>query len=237
MAKSQQEISIEAAILVDEGLVRRIADVIGSFGEVRCDVVLSDGTHLSDLSVDEALKVSNGRTRKIKQISFSAGTYQRGATVRIRDAWIIPISITVRGDDKEVVACTTELKRIIEDKKNRILSPVYNIASNAHVAVMGLIVAGTLIWAKEWGAKLTTDVSTLDILFMLGGLVWAVVSVSLLLGWMFTTLFPRVVMYIGDGIDRYDRLVKGRNFVLASILLSVVLGVVGNAIYDAVKSG
>ncbi len=207
--------SLEIAFVVDAGLLRRLAEVLGEVGDTLEDTVrFSDGRTVQFHDIEDIIPQPNSKGRTI--ISLTAGASGRGkqsAFMVLRDNPSPSVEYTVNGTQKNVIYFGEKLDEWtagIREWCSLFLSGGPGIA-----LVIALFLAPIFFWNNASPYLLSETVRT-------GKWAKPIITTGLwVVEYLVVRLFPRTTFAIGQGRKRHWFFVYLRNGVLGAFLLSL----------------
>lgn len=199
--------------------------------KLRFLVTCSDGSELEPETLEDLLSLPNTASRSINRIlirsvpsgsllvriEFSSGEYGK-------------VEYTIEGEDAEVMVIAgrvdERLEAMVDTPYSRVSSSGGRMLVGVTVGLFALAVLPLLLLSNSYRNRFgPTIVLGAFVLFFMG--LFATPTVL-------ANLFPAVVFAIGQGSDRYQRLVGRRKLIGAGICLALLVGILASVIANKV---
>lgn len=208
-------------------------------GDEKTDVTVgfSDSSQLVCHSLEDVLGIANSPNRRITSVAFGNGW---NPTVRVQvtlrgERYLAPVSYEVKGEEERVRSIADKLEECLISLREWyspiafldlvfVLGGIFAIAFVAVVIIALTTIGGhphTVTETKETGRDVMLRVGMIagmPLLMLLG-------SVA---NWLRNRLFPVSVFLVGQGVERYKRIVFVRQALGVGFLLAVAASVVAS---------
>lgn len=225
------------SIVVDEKELRRLDEIIKkAFNDSNEDAKLgyeikcSDGSLIETDNIDEVVSEESSKNHQIQSIKVNAINPRVSKQIDIsfgyKGLFEKPVNYSIRGDSRDWVYLTAS--KIEERIKN--LKEWYSIIPAMSDSLWILLITplwfGIYLYLKY---STRTFVST-EIIFIYILAIGFLYLFNKLIVKGHHFLFPSVVFKIGDGIKRYDDLVKLRGQIFWGVIVSLIVSIIASLI-------
>jgi hypothetical protein len=232
------------AFVVDESVLRRLDEVLKTWGDPSYEVQAKDGTVTPCPDLDCLLDQSNSQSRAITRISAESRPMKRDVqsyqhlNVNLNDSRFDNVDYRVVGDSDRVFILANRLDEWLTEIRpwyapiaalDRSDVTTFFLAPLSSIMVIFLVALGVLIGlqVQSIGTHFDMPVGS-AILGGVGAAVFTYILISLgtHLGPVKDRLFPLATFAIGYGQKRYEQMRKIHDIALRSVVLAIVVGVI-----------
>lgn len=235
--------SYNRSLIINEEQFKKIASFIeGEFVDVEYKIYTSEGANYSLGSKDEVLSYSNPDSRRIIKIVISGNKKHRESSF-YKDFSLSLFDMSKYDNSCILTLYNMEEKEIvfynqrIDEFINNAQEPLWWIHKNAVYVVIWIVlyaIAALFYFAKTDNAQLADK--TYNLVYLNGvSAICAVVS-AFIVRWAVRKLYPEGGFAIGEQVKYFNRLHKTRELVFATILGTVVLGIISGVITHLILS-
>ncbi|EJW14872.1 hypothetical protein M5X02_29340 [Paenibacillus alvei] len=230
--KTSKHTMIKVAYKMDEARMKRIEKImLQASPELEYSIYCADSSTRRFSNLSELFEYTNPKNREIIQMNIETAWDSRDVRIEVEFTrnQNRPITITVRGEDKDVIYYSQKIEDEVRSFKlwySRIRFIDFTLL---YIIAMVISFFAMLAYVAFFGIKTSTDASSdnssLTYLALTGLFLFTV-----LLEWIKNKTFPVALYDVGEGIARNKVLEKVRYFVFGSIAIPVILGVIVNYI-------
>ncbi|MFW5436241.1 hypothetical protein [Paenibacillus apiarius] len=225
---------VKIAYRIDEHRMKRIEKILLEANpELEYSIQCVDDSLIRFSSLSELFEYSNPKSREIKRISIETSWDSQNVRIEVNFSSnsYSPIDFTVRGEDRDVIYYSHKIEEEVRSFQMWYSKIRFIDMSLMYIVSMVLSFFGMLAYSAIFGFQKNTSSTSSDwssiltYLIMLGLFLF-----SMLIEWIKNRSFQVAIFEVGEGIARNKFKEKVRNFVVVTIAIPIVLGVIVNYI-------